>query len=433
MMDLSLSTLLVVGIPLILIEGFFSGAEIALVSADKLQLRKIVTLKGGRKIGGGRRAKRALDLASHPERVLSTTLLMTNLCIIILSALITLYMLQFFQGHTVDFYAILLTSPLVVIFGELIPKTIYQRYATRLAPWVALPVQIAYYVFYPITRVLSAYTYRVSRVVAPLEELLTGRRRTTRDELQALLNYGRRETEMKGIERQMIKRIFDFADAEAQHALIPLVKVEAIDDQASVRDALERFETHRHSRMPVYSERVDNIVGILDSSDLFRARDLSEPIREFVTQPHYVAETQSLEDLIREMTKGEWEIVVVVNEHGGAMGILTFEDIVEEIVGEIRDEYDSEPASTSFRAVSENSWLVQARMEIEQINSLMKLDLPSGEYESLSGFLLQQFGRIPETGDELFFDTQHYALKFTIKRSTSRRIEVVLIEQQSKD
>ncbi|OFZ55740.1 MAG: hypothetical protein A2428_14605 [Bdellovibrionales bacterium RIFOXYC1_FULL_54_43] len=416
-MNLSIWVLITMVPPLLLLEGFFSGSEIALLSADKLLLKK----QAKRGLSG---AKLALDLAMHPERILSTTLLMTSLCVITISALIALYFLE----HTShgELYAVLITSPLVVLLGELIPKTIYQRRATSFAPWVAYPIHWTYWLFFPITRLLSIYTARLSRIVGPIEELLTGRRRTTREDLRALLTYSKRESEIKPSEKRMIKRIFDFKDSEAKHALIPLVRVEAIEDVTTIREALERFEEHRHSRMPVYSERVDNIVGVLETSDLMSAMDLEQPIRHYISSAHYVAETQALDDLLQEMRDEDIEMVVVVDEHGGAVGILTFEDIVEEIVGEIRDEYDTEAAL--YKELSTTSWLVQARMEIHQMNEILRIELPYGDYETLSGFLLQQFGRIPEPKDELFFNTPSGSFKFTVRKATERHIESVLIE-----
>jgi CBS domain containing-hemolysin-like protein len=404
---------------LLLCEAFFSGSEIALLSADRVALKE-------REKNGSKRASLAVNLTSHPERVFSTTLLVTSLCITCISGMISLFFMDRIGGKHADWLAILTASPIVVIFGELIPKTIFQRYADRLAPWVAPVVYGVFIAFYPITRVLSIYTTRLSRVVGPIEQLLTGKKPTTRDELRSLMSFNKRETEITTSEKRMIKRILDFKESEAKHALIPLVRVEAIEDSATVREALERFESHRHSRMPVYSERVDNIVGILETTDLFTATDLNQPIRNYVSSAHYVAETQSLEDLLKEMSREDNEMVVVVDEHGGAVGILTFEDIVEEIVGEISDEYDQE--SKPYREIADGRWLVQARMEIDQINDLLKIELPHGDYETLSGFLLQQFGRIPEPRDELFFNTPVGQLKFTVKQATERHIETVLIE-----
>jgi CBS domain containing-hemolysin-like protein len=417
-MQIEIHTLFLLLPPLLLIEGLFSGSEIALLSADKLTLKRKAR-------AGDKGAKIALELATHPERVLSVTLLMTCLCVTAVSALIALYCLDRF-GDRSHWIAVALSSPLIVLLGELIPKTIYQGHADRIAPWAAYPVSVAYTALYPVTRTLSLYTSRVSRMIGPIEELLSGKRRTTREELRSLMSYGKRETEIKSSEKRMIKRIFDFADTEAKHALIPLVKVEAIEDSATVREALERFDRHRHSRVPVYSDRIDNIVGVLESSDLFGA-DLAQPIRNSMSSAHYIAETQSLDDLMADMHREDLEMVVVVDEHGGAVGILTLEDIVEEIVGEIRDEYDQE--ARLFKEMAENHWLVQARMEIDAINDQLKIHLPQGDYETLSGFLLQQFSRIPEARDELFFNTSSGLFKFTIRQATERAIQSVEIEK----
>ncbi|MFZ9595647.1 MAG: hemolysin family protein [Bdellovibrionia bacterium] len=406
-------------LPLLLIEGFFSGAEIALLSADKIQLNAL-SKKGNFK------AALALHLASRPEKVFATTLFMTNLCIIGNSAFIAFYLIEKQVRHA-NLLAILITSPLVVILGELIPKTLFQRNATQLAPHLAIPVNWAYWVFYPFTRLLGSYTTSLSRIVGPIEALLSGKRKNSRDEIRSLLSYSKEETDITSTEKRMIKRILDFRSTEARHALIPLVKVDAIEDSATVTEALEKFERHRHSRMPVYSERIDNIIGILESQDLLAASDLNQSIRLYITPAHYVSETQFLDDLIQELKEEDSSMLVVVDEHGGAVGILTFEDIVEEIVGEISDEYDYE--SVPYKEVDATTWSVQARMEISQINEILKLEIPQGNYETLGGFLLQQFGRIPDTRDELFFDTPAGSYRFTIQKATPRQIETVLIKK----
>lgn len=415
--------------PLLLLEAFFSGSEIALLSADKLVLHK-------RAKAGSRGAKLALDLARHPERVLSTTLLMTSFCVVSNAGLIALTFLSSGSEHA-ELWATLITSPMIVIFGELLPKTLFQRHATQWAPWIARPVIITYSVLLPFTKALSAYTARLARIITPIEELISGKKRSTREELVSLLSYSRRESEIKSSEKRIIRRILDFKDSEAKHALIPLVRVEALDEQATLRDALESFERHRHSRVPVYRERVDNVIGVLEAASLLSATsvgptpELQRPISELVQPAHYVAETQSLEDVLGDMHRENREMVVVVDEHGGAIGVLTTEDIVEEIVGEISDEYDTE--SLPFKTLGESSWLIQASMEIAQLNEVLQLELPYGDYETLGGFLLQQFGRIPEERDELFFNTGAGHFKFTVRAATERQIESVLIERQNPD
>lgn len=417
-MNLSLGFLLT-SVPLLLLcEGFFSGAEIALLAADKLTLKK----QAQQGLWG---ARAALDLVHHPERVLAATLCMTSLCVIGTSSLIVAYFIAM-NFKNPDLLAVLTTSPLVVLLGELVPKMLYQRNASKVARWVAPPVRGVFWILFPVTRGLSAYMTRLSKFIGPIEEMLVGKHKTTREEIRSILSYTRRETEIKSSEKRMIKRIFDFQDTEAKNALIPLVRVDAIEDAATVQEALQHFARHRHSRMPVYSERIDNIIGILECADLLRASDLTLPIRNHITSAHYVAETQSLEDVIREMSREDDEMAVVVDEYGGAVGILTFEDIVEEIVGEISDEYDSD--ARPYRELSDSTWLVQARMEIQQINDSLKLELPQGDYETLSGFLLQQFGRIPEARDELYFTTPAGTLKFAIRKASQRHIETVFIQ-----
>jgi CBS domain containing-hemolysin-like protein len=418
-MNLSLIQLLLLILPILLIEGFFSGSEIALLSADKIHLKN-------QSKAGVLGAELALTLSNHPERVFSTTLLISSLCVITISTLVSMFFLEQ-QVKFPNLFAILLTSPLVVLFGELIPKTIYQHRSKSLAPWVAYPVYWTYWILFPATRLIAFYTARLSRLIGPLEQIIAGKQRTTRDDLQALLSYSQSESEIKSTEKTMIKRIFDFKDTEAKNALLPLVQVDAISSRATIQDALESFEKHRHSRMPVYLDRIDNIVGILENSDLLAANDLKESINLYISPAHYAAETQSLEDLIHDMSSEDSEMVVVVDEHGGAVGILTFEDIVEEIVGEINDEFDFE--SLPYKELTLDSWSVQAKMEIQQIKEILKIDIPQGNYETLSGFLLQQFGRIPDTRDELFFDTSSGYYKFIIQRATERHIELVLIEK----
>ena len=226
MIELTFWKLCLITPPLLLIEGFFSGSEIALLSADKLALKKKSKL-------GDRRAAMALRLANHPERVLSTTLLITSVCVVTNSALIVLSCLQY-NFKNADLVAVLFTTPLVVLLGELIPKMLYQKHSTELAPWVAYPIYWTYWIFFPFTRILASYTTQLSRIVGPIEILFTGKNKTTRDEIRSLLSYNKKEIEIKTSEKEMIKRIFDFRDTEAKNALIPLVRVNAIDETATV-------------------------------------------------------------------------------------------------------------------------------------------------------------------------------------------------------
>ncbi len=416
---LSTSTLFSFVFPLLALEGLFAGSEIALLSADKIKLKSKAS-------GGSSAARLALGLANRPERVLTSTLVMTAFCVVVTAGLCSLWA-EGRYGANSEWRAILLASPLIVVFGEFVPKTVFQKYADRLAPIMAYPVTLVYFVLYPITKMISLYTGALSRGLRPLEELLTGKTHSGRDEVLSVLAYGKRESELGVSEKRMIRQIFDFKGTEAKHILIPLIKVEAIEEHATIREALERFKSHRHSRMPVYSGRIDNIVGVLEVSDLFHAPDPNQSVRNFITNATYVAETHHLDDLLKIMRRDESEMVVIVDEYGGAIGILTFEDIVEEIVGEIEDEHDDDQTA-EFKELGENRYLIQARMEITAINEKLHLELPEGDYETVGGFLLQQFAKIPEPGDELHFDTAAGTLRFVVRKATARQIQSVLVE-----
>ena len=419
MIELTLTDVCLISPPLLLIEGFFSGSEIALLTADKLALKQ--RAKNG-EVG----AKLALKVTARPERILSTTLLITNVCVVTQSAILALFCITAGFSNP-GLAAVFMTTPLVVVIGELIPKTVFQRNANKLAPYVAYPVVWFYWIFLPLTLLLASYTTQLSRILGVIGSLLPGQQKTTREEIRSLLSFPQKDTDIRNNEKQIIKCILDFKDSEARHALIPLVQIEAIEETATVQTALQSFEMHRHSRMPVFSGRIDNIVGVLEISDLLIANDLQSSIRSYLSVAHYVSETQSLRDLLSEMRHEDNEMVIVVDEHGGAVGILTFEDIVEEIVGEINDEFDFE--TQAFRELQEGKWSVQARVEIQQLNESLDLELPEGDYETLSGFLLQQFGRIPEPKDELYFDTPSGSYRFVIHKATERHIETVLIQK----
>ncbi|MGE4234471.1 MAG: hemolysin family protein [Bacteriovoracia bacterium] len=398
----------------LILEAFFSGSEMALISADRLALKKLA-----KKNNSG--ANVALKLLSEPETILVTTLVGTCLCVTFQAAAFTIFIAQNF-GEEYEIYSLLVLSPIVLIFGELLPKTLFQRYSEQLSPKVAPIIRLVQIALYPITFILIRYTKVLSRRLQPIEELITGRHNPThREELRYLLTYGKKETSLKSSERRMIRRILDFSRAQAKNAAIPLVNVDMIEDSISMQEALEAFVKFGHSRLPVYHERVDNIVGIVHVFDLYFEKDSQKTISQLMQSPFYTPESQHLDDLLYVMQKKGIQMAIVVDEYGGAVGILTLEDILEEIVGEIKDEYDED--KSLFKKISDKEFIIQGKMEIDSINENLKLGLPTGSYETLAGFLLEQFSRIPEAEDELFVGK----LKFVVKKASSRAIQTVQV------
>ncbi len=408
---------------LLLIEGFFSGSELALLSADRLYLKKL-----GKK--GDLGALLALKLLKSPDRILSTTLIMTSSCVMAISVLLTLEFRAIDPRHG-EWKAVALGSFLVILFGELIPKFVYRHYSGYIVPKIAKPIFYAQKALFPLIHLTTLYTSQIAKIMGPIEMIWSGRKETPKDELQGLLASDPEDTQIKSNERLLIRKILKFRDKIAKDGLLPLVQVDAIERQSSLFEAFDVFAKKKHSRLPVFDERIDNVIGILELNHIIRQTDLNQKIDRFIKPAIYVPENQKLELILNEMIDGNYQIAIVVDEFGGAVGILTREDIFEQIVGDLEDEDD--PEKRPVRELQSNLWLVKARTPVPQINEELKLEIPEGDYDTLGGFLLRQFSRIPDPGDELFFDTPTHRLKITIRDATRRRIESVSIERIPKE
>ena len=404
---------------ILIIEGFFSGSELALLSADRLQLKK-------RSKNGDLGAQLALRMLKNPETILSSTLLVTSTCVIAISVVLTLELRRNLIEHG-QFYAVLIGSGLVITFGELIPKFFYRKFSSTLVPKIAIPIFYTQKFLTPFIYFTRLYSQQIARVMKPIEQLLLGKRQSGKDDLQVLLTANPDDTQIKVTEKKLIRKILKFRDKIAKDALVPLVQVDAIEKSAVLREAFELYEQKKHSRLPVYDDRIDNIVGVLELMSVIRGPDLQQNIEPFIKPVQYVAESQKLEVILNEMIESDRQIAIVVDEYGGAVGILTREDIFETIVGDIQDEDD--PETKLIRSVDTHQWMVRAKTTIVQINEELQIALPEGDYDTLSGFLLRQFSRIPESGDELLFDTPAGQIHFIVREASARRIESVSIER----
>jgi CBS domain containing-hemolysin-like protein len=222
----------------------------------------------------------------------------------------------------------------------------------------------------------------------------------------------------------MINRIFDFTKTRVKEGMVPLIEVKALDEENTVGDAINLIASQGHSRIPVYRERVDNIIGVVNSFDLFTAPRTEEKLGKLIRSCFYVPESKPIDELLLEFQRSGNHIAVVVDEYGGAVGIITIDDILEEIVGEIRDEYDTEEEMIVH--LKNDQFLINGRMEIDQINERLGLNLPRGSYETLGGFLLELFGHIPSQGERV----QYQNLTFTVLRASDRLIREVRVKKE---
>ncbi|MBI2061209.1 MAG: HlyC/CorC family transporter [Nitrospirae bacterium] len=399
---MTIGLVLLVSLLFILMEGFFSGSEIAILSCDKIRVKQ-------RSAEGSTAAQLILGWMQHPSRLLSTTLLGTNLAVVLNTVFVTSVILS--GGfHHAELLTTFLLGPVVLLFGEILPKSVFQAYATPIALRVAPPLQAVSWILTPLIYVLDRY----GRLLGRRKETL----RITRDELVILL--GRRGGDVKDVERRIIHRIYRFATGRVKDAMVPLAEVAALPETASVGQAVGLILHTGHTRIPVFRERIDHLVGVLRSYELIdQVGSPHQPIRAFVRKPLYVPETKPLVGLLELLKERGVNMAIAVDEFGGAVGFLTREDIVEEIVGEIEDEYDEGRRRWEER---DGGTAIDARMDIEHVNEVLGLNLPlSEDYETLAGFVLDRMGRVPKVGDEFKFN----GIQYKVTKATPTQVKEV--------
>lgn len=409
---ISTTAVIIVGVVCLLVEAFFSGSEIALVSANRARLRH-------RAEGGDSRAQKVQKFLQQPERMLATTLLGTNLATITFSATVALALISSETAN--EYLAIAIVTPCTLIFGEMVPKTIFQRYADVLAPRVITPLSWASTVLRPVVTTVSAAATAVTRWAG------TTRREAfvTRDELALLLEAESAQTdsEITDDEREMISNVLELSESKVGDVMVPLSEVTALPVETALVVAAAEVADKQHSRMPVFEGRVDRIVGLVHVFDLLQAgpRSRTVTVGDVKRDCMFVPESMLIADVFRQLRTGS-HMAVVVDEYGGATGIVTVEDIVEEVVGEIDDEYDDEPSPIEQERAG--VWRVLGRTSIERLNEELNLLLPeSEEYESVAGMLLEHFRRIPKEGESVVLG----GATLRILQATERSIEAVQI------
>ena len=408
-MDLLLTIILI--FIFLVIEGFFSGSEIGVVSADQIKLRHEAAK-------GSRGAKLALNMLKKPEWLLATTLIGTNIAVVSNTTIVTAFMIQLF-GEEHSWFAIVFVAPLIWIFGEIVPKSIFQQRADIITPRLIFVLRLAFYVFYPIlvvfTLITRLLTYSFGQQVQnPF---------TLREQILTMLQMPAAEGDIQLVEKNMIQRIFSFSETTAYEIMIPLIDIVAIEQGATCGEAIDLAKTKAHIRLPVYTERVDKIVGVLNVLQFLDA-DAHQPIKPFIREVRFVPSSKNINELLLDLRKDGDTVAVVVDEFGGAAGLVTMEDIMEEVVEEMEDEYDSGEKRVQWvRKISKKDYIVSARIEVDNLEEELGIQLPKGKYATLAGFLLEKSGEIPAPGTVI----KVKAINFTIERSTPQAIQEVRV------
>jgi len=398
----------IIGLSL-LVTALFSAAEMSFIAANRVRLRHMAE-------GGNRTAIRYLDAFRSPERLLSTAMMGVTIAHVTASSVATWALLPVAGGAAAILVTVALT-PIMLVFGEVIPKAIARERATGLILWLFPVIET-------LGRLLTPLTWGANALVGRALSLF-GRERTTtrqfvsREELKLLLQMEPEEADVTVSEAEMIDKIFDLGETAVREVMVPLVDVAALPETASSGDAVRLIQERGFSRIPVFTDRVFNIVGVITAMDLLRRGGEAPDVRALMRPATYVPETKRIDDLLRELQKNRVQLAVVVDEYGGAVGIVTVEDIVEEIVGEIRDEHDRTP--DTVERLADGSYRVAGRASLEEVNEALEWDLPKGDFETVAGLVLATLHRIPLVGE--VFRVRRFTI--TVMEADKRRVLAV--------
>ncbi len=391
-------------------EGFFSGSEIGVVSADRLKLRE-----GAAK--GSRGSKLALNMLAKPEWLLSTTLVGTNISVVTNTTLGTALMIQLF-GPSFSWLAVVLVAPLIWVFGEIVPKSVFQQKADEITPRAIYLLKFCSYLFFPILVVFSLLTKLLTKLVGGGEKTNFF---TLREQIISMLRMSEPGGEISERQGKMIRRMFHFSETTAIQIMVPLVDVVGIDKEGTCGEATRLAAESGHRNIVAFDGRVDRIIGMVHSMEILGAKP-EEPIAPYIRPVRYIAAGKPAQQLLQELSKSEDRLAVVINEFGTARGIITTEDIMEAVVFDIKDEFDAEKIDTQWvRKLGDQDYIVSGRIELDNLKEQLGIKIRKGNYSTLAGYLLEKSLEVPPEGSVV----ESHGISYTIKRRTDRLIEEV--------
>ncbi len=398
------------------VQAFFAASEIALVAADDAKVRAATAR-------GEKRAPILEALLQRRDRLLALVLTSSNLATVIAAAVLTTFLHR--SGPQYSYLAPFILAPVTLLLGESMPKLLALKAPLGFAAIAARPLIVLAAALAPLLQAETMLSRALRRLVGVSPEIASVF--LTREDLALLL---RREGDGNGpnadailpAEQQMIRRIFRFGHSEARKAMVPQVGIEAVSDETTLAVAAEVARREGFSRLPVFHNRIFDIIGVVHVFDLLEAPDLGRPVTEVMRPVSYFSESTPLDEILVAMQRTGENLAVVVDEYGGASGILTIEDLLEEIVGEIEDEYDAREELAAV--VNSRTLKAPGRAPIAELNERFSLNLPEGdEYATIAGLVVERLGHIPKPGEQLKVGD----LTITVTRADARAVREVLV------
>lgn len=401
---------LVILVALLSASAFFSSAETALMTSNKLKIRNLAE-------SGDKRAGKVLDITANTDKMLSAILIGNNIVNLSASSLSTTLTLKIFGSSLVAIATGILTF-LILVFGEITPKNVASKNAEDMALKYIGIISALIVILTPVIYIVN----KVAGIVISIFNKNNDDNATvTEDELRAMVEVSHEDGVIEKEEKKMIVNVVDFGDTVAGDIMVPRVDMVMVDVNASYDEIFEVFKEDRYTRIPVYEDSPDNVIGILNVKDFLLIEDKKNfAIKEYLRETLYTYEYKKTSSLMMDMRKTGANIVIVLDEYGITVGLITLEDMLEEIVGEIRDEFDADE-DEGITKLSENEYLIDGSTNLDDINERIGLELSSEEYESVGGIIMEKLGRIPVEGEVVAFDN----IVLTVKKMDHARIEKV--------
>jgi putative hemolysin len=405
---------------LLVIAAFLSAAEISLVSVNRFRIRSL-------REDGNRRAGKLCRLMDHPNRFLSTILMLTLLVQVGASSIATGLALSFGLPVAAAVATGVMTF-LIFIFSEMAPKTYATNNTEKVAMAVAPIVNALSVVFYPLVRLLILISNGVIRILGG--KTIKEGPFVTEGDIKALVSAAEEQDVIEAEEKKLIHSIFEFGDTLVREVMIPRTDMVMLDEEANLEESLEMILSSGFSRIPVFSGDFDHIAGVLYAKDLLpylkRGESDVRP-KDFLREAYFVPETKRVSELLTELRTLTIHMAIVLDEYGGTSGLVTIEDLLEEIVGEIFDEYDS--ALELYESLGDGKYSFDARISIDDLNELLDTKLPAHEWDTLGGLMYNLMGKIPKQGEAVEFE----GMRLTAQKVVGRRIYMVLLEVLERD
>ena len=429
---------------LVLINAFFAASEMAFVTLNDAKIAEMAK-------DGNKKAKKIESMLRKPSKFLATIQIGITLAGFLSSAFAAdtfveklapvLYQampflsLPIWQGISLVLITLLI-SLFTLIFGELVPKRIAMKFSEQVSFAAVGPIRIVYIVTAPFVAFLTSSTNFISKLFGIGE---TDEEIVTEEEIRMMVNQGGEKGTIDNSEQEMINNVFEFNDKEVSEIMIYRTEIFAVDGNTSIADfekILEK-ENYRYSRVPIYDETIDNMQGVLYIKDLLKSKDPTTKIKKIARKLLYFPESKFINEAFKEMQTNKMQMAVVLDEYGGTTGIVTMEDILEELVGDIYDEYDK--VEFKYEKLDDNTYRLDGSMPIFDVNKILDIEIPEGDYDTLSGFIINELDRIPEDNERPVVETEQAVFKVTkienrkIERVKACRTKVVNEEEQQNE